>query len=284
MATGPKVTEERDDRGLPVVVLTHPRGGRATVHRHGAHVTRWTDASGDDVLFLSAASRFGEGAAIRGGIPVIFPQFAEQGPLPKHGFARTSEWALVDTVDAEDEACAVFQLTDTPATHAVWDHAFRAEVAVVLADALTVVLSVENTGEAPFEFTCALHGYLRVDDARRAAVDGLRGVRFRDKVAGGEAVQEEDELRFAGEVDRVYLGATPELRLRDGDGHTTTLRARGFPDAVVWNPGPELAAKLEDLEEDGWRRFVCVEAGQVGTPVRLKPGERWSAAQTIARG
>jgi glucose-6-phosphate 1-epimerase len=284
MPNAPRVTEAAGEAGLPTVVLAHPRGGRAVVYAHGAHVASWTDASGEEALFLSGASKFGAGAAIRGGIPVIFPQFADQGPLPKHGFARTAEWALVEWVDGEDEARAVFRLADTPATRAVWDHAFRAEVAVVLADALTVTLSVENAGGAPFELTAALHSYLRVAEVREVAVLGLRGVRYHDKVAGGDAVQETEELEIGGEVDRVYLGAPDELRLRDGAaGRTTVVRSRGFPDAVVWNPWAELAAKLEDMEEGGWECFVCVEAAHVGAPVRLEPGARWSASQTIAR-
>lgn len=32
----------------------------------------------------------------RGGIPVCFPQFGGFGPLAQHGFARTSEFMLVD--------------------------------------------------------------------------------------------------------------------------------------------------------------------------------------------
>lgn len=261
------------------IVLTSRAGGRAEVLAHGAHVVRWTDAAGGEVLYLSPRSRFGPGASIRGGIPVIFPQFAELGPLPKHGFARTAEWEVVE----HEPTRAVLRLADSAETRAVWDHAFAAELRVELGHALAVTLAVRNTGAAAFDFTCALHTYLRVADVRRTAVLGLGGVRFHDKVAGGEHVQGADELRFAGETDRVYLAAPGELRVRDqADGRTIVVRKRGFPDAVVWNPWADKARGMDDLGEDQFPRFVCVEAARVASPVRLEPGARWRAGQEIA--
>src|SRR5438270_10896601 len=70
-------------------------GARVEVYTHGAHLTSWKPASGEERLFLSSRSSFTPDSAIRGGVPVIFPQFSAMGPLPKHGFARVSEWELV---------------------------------------------------------------------------------------------------------------------------------------------------------------------------------------------
>ena len=67
---------------------------RLKIYLHGAHVTSWVPAGGDERLFLSQKSEFRPGAAIRGGVPVIFPQFGGLGTLPKHGFARTLPWDL----------------------------------------------------------------------------------------------------------------------------------------------------------------------------------------------
>lgn len=271
--------DTRQDEPHAGLEIASPGGGLAEVRLHGAHVVRWMDASGVELLYLSPRSRFGKGAAIRGGIPVIFPQFADLGPLPKHGFARTAEWTPAER--AADRA--VLRLADSPETRAVWEHAFAAELRVEAGDALTVTLAIRNTGEAPFEFTAALHTYLRVGDLRRAAVLGLGGVRYHDKVAGGEHVQPGDELRFAEETDRVYYAAPDELRVRDeAEGRTIVVRKRGFPDAVVWNPWAEKAKALDDLGEDQFSRFVCVEAAHVGSPVRLEPGARWEASQAIS--
>jgi glucose-6-phosphate 1-epimerase len=262
----------------PAITLTSPDGGRAEIRLHGGHVTRWTDASGSEVIYLSPRARFDAGAAIRGGVPIIFPQFADLGPLPKHGFARTAEWEVVE----QDASRTVLRLTDTPATHAVWDQAFEADLRVELTDgALEMSLAVCNTGERAFEFTCALHTYFRVGDVRRASVLGLDGVRYEDKVAGGEEVQSGD-LRLAGETDRVYFAAPDELRIRDeAEGRTIVLTKRGFPDAVVWNPWAEKAGEMDDLGGDQWPFFVCVEAACVGRPVRLEPGARWEGGQRI---
>src|SRR6516225_9990491 len=107
--------------GLPRLQLSAGDGARAEIHAHGAHLTSWLPAGGDEHLYLSGRARFESGAAIRGGVPVIFPQFAGEGPLPKHGFARSLPWALASvTQPAADRACAVFRLEDSAQTRAIW--------------------------------------------------------------------------------------------------------------------------------------------------------------------
>ena len=87
-------------------------------------------------------------------------------------------------------------------------------------------------------------------------------------------------MRFAGEVDRVYADAPNEVALRE-PGRALVVAADGFADVVVWNPGPDRAAALADLEPDGWRRFVCVEAAAAARPVEVALGERWIGAQRL---
>ncbi len=70
-------------------------GDTASIVAHGAHVTSWRTANGVEQLYLSPRSAYHSGAAIRGGVPIIFPQFNMVGPLPRHGFARTAPWQLV---------------------------------------------------------------------------------------------------------------------------------------------------------------------------------------------
>lgn len=283
----PPARTDAETDALPRVALRAADGARAEAYRHGAHVTSWIPAGeADDRLYLSARSAFRPGAAIRGGVPVIFPQFAAFGPLPKHGFAREVEWQLVDQgVAADGDAAATFRLADAPATRAVWPHPFAAELTVTVGGAvLDLRLRVTNTGDAPLAFTGALHTYLRVGDVEAAAVRGLAGVRYRDSAAGGvERVQDDAELRVSGEVDRIYLQAPPVLEVRE-PGRVLRVTHAGFPDVVVWNPGAERAAALPDLEPGGHRRLLCVEAAVVGTPVRLAPGARWDGRQTLVAG
>lgn len=265
---------------MDVIRLTHPSGSTAQVHLHGAHVTSWVPAGGSEALFVSRASRFGPGTAIRGGVPIIFPQFAELGPLPKHGFARTQPWERVDVADAR----ATLRLRDSEQTRAIWPHAFLAEFTVELQAAqIAMRLAVTNTDGEPFAFTAALHTYLRVADAYRASVGGLRALEYRDKVRDGKTFVEKDaELRIHGEIDRVYMNAPSTLHLRDPAGdRTIRIRAEGFADAVVWNPGTHGAAEFPDMEADEASEMLCVEAAEATAPIRLTPGEVWHSAQVL---
>ncbi len=268
-----------DPAGLPKLRLSHPSGGRAEVYLHGAHVTSWVPAGGSEALFLSRAATFAQGTAIRGGVPVIFPQFAALGPLPKHGVARTQPWERVD--DGDRPGAVRLRLRDSAETHAVWPHAFVAELAVEVGDDwLSIELTIRNTGDAAFEFTAALHTYLRVGDVRRASIEGLHGLRYR--AGKEERVDEDRSLIVNGEVDRVYLNTPPDLVVHDPqNARDFLLRARGFADTVVWNPWAAATAALPDMEDDEYLEMICVEAAQVGAPVRLDAGASWTGSQRI---
>ncbi len=250
---------------------------------HGGHLLAWTTPDGVERLFLSAASEYGEGRAIRGGVPVVFPQFSGFGPLPKHGLVRTRVWRVLEAErDAGGRAVLRFALEDDADTRVRWPHRFACELAARAAgDELVLEFAVSNTGETPFTFAAALHTYLCVTDIGAAALHGLDGCGYRDTAAGGgERLGEPGPLRFEGEVDRIYPALAAPVELDTGCGRLA-IGQHGFADLVVWNPGEARAAGLADLEPDGWRRFVCVEAARIVDPVELVPGARWSGVQRL---
>ncbi|MDB5970996.1 MAG: D-hexose-6-phosphate mutarotase [Hydrocarboniphaga sp.] len=262
----------------PSLHLQSTDGASAEIHAQGAHLSSWRSASGVEQLFLSTRSAFAPGVAIRGGIPVIFPQFAGEGPLPKHGFARSRLWTLLE----QQADRARWSLESSAASLAIWPQAFRCELAIEIGGSqLQVELSVLNTGETPMQFTAALHTYLRVAAIDEVRVLGLQGLRYRDSAQGSaEFVELGEQLAIVGEVDRIYFDAPPQLELIQPSSRLL-IGQRGFTDTVVWNPGAEKGAALADLEVDGYRRMLCIEAATVGRPVHLAPGERWAGSQTL---
>ena len=267
--------------GQPAMWLRAPDGAELTVLLHGGHIVSWIPAGDQERLYLSPLAQAGGSHAVRGGIPVVFPQFANRGPLPAHGLARNRLWQWVEGAQRGDVVIGVLRLTDDEATRAIWPHAFEAELSFSFSGLqLDVELAITNTGHEVFDFQAALHTYLLVDDVRRARLGGLYGVRYEDKVTGGSQHQEMDPFSFAGEIDRIYFDATGPLSLATAAGRTTITRD-GFDDVVVWNPGPTRAAALPDLPDDDWLQMLCVEAAQIGAPVTLAPGQEWVARQSF---
>jgi glucose-6-phosphate 1-epimerase len=253
---------------LPAVAITAADGAQAIVTLYGAHVISWTSADGAERLFCSASSALDGSRAIRGGVPVIFPQFAERGPGMRHGFARVSTWRLHDSGQADDGAFAVFALgpDDLAApVAAAWPHPFSLTLRVaVQGGSLSLTLDVRNTGAAPFDFGAALHTYFAVDDLEQVAIEG----------AGP------DTLRIADKLDQVFAGIDGAIVLRDERG-ALRLEQDGFGDAVVWNPGAADAAALADLGNEEYRRFVCIEPA-VADQRSLAAGAAWRGAHTIS--
>lgn len=258
-------------------------GASVQMTAQGAHVCSWIPAGGQEQLFLSKTSEWREGVAIRGGVPVIFPQFGGLGNLPKHGFARTTQWKLEScSNDAQGKGIAVFVLQDNEASRAVWPYAFTAQLRVTVhADQLNIALDIRNTGTDSFSFTAALHTYFAVQDIAAARLHGLQHCQYRDSMNGGQLCTETaDSLQITAETDRIYLNTPSELRLQQPQ-QVMQIRSEGFADTVVWNPGATGAVKLSDLEPEGHQRMLCVEAAAIGQPVILAAGQSWCGQQQL---
>lgn len=270
---------------MPVLRLAHASGGSAEIYLHGAQVMSWMLPGGEEKLFVASEASFVPGQPIRGGIPVVFPQFAHDGPLPQHGFARTALWTLLGDEDDERHASATLELSESEATNALWPHRFQAHLTVsVGASELEVTLGVTNTDSHSFNFTTALHTYLAIGDIREAALEGLTGGEYLDKTRENTRLVEESERLVVMEhTDSVYVDAPNSLILRDGGRRPPTrIDKTGFRDVVVWNPWSEKVTTFSGMTAEDYLHTICVEAAQVIVPIELGPGESWQGSQKLS--
>lgn len=263
--------------GLLKADLKHPSGARGVIYRHGAHLTKWQSSAGNDWIFTSECAKFGAGSAIRGGVPIIFPQFNEIGKGPRHGFARNVEWQTAD----QDGNRLILVLESGEDTQ-VWPHQFRAELECRIdALSLKMALSITNTSTKSFEFTCAFHTYFRIHSLETCAVDGLTGLSYWDN-DGSDFNQrhsfEAQQLKVGDAFDRVFFNYQQPLVLHSKQSQLK-IEHSGFKDIVVWNPGREATEKMDDLADYEYKQMLCIEAAQIDKPVQLHPGETWLGTQ-----
>jgi glucose-6-phosphate 1-epimerase len=96
-------------------------------------------------------------------------------------------------------------------------------------------------------FSWALHTYFAINDIAQTRIRGLG---------------DEEDFTFQGEVDQV-LTQVPECQNIVCDGMLGSIEISGqhCPSAIIWNPGREKAAAMNDLGQEHYSGFVCVERG-----------------------
>ncbi len=256
-----------------------PQGDSVFVAEQGAQVLSW-QTGGLERLYLSPASVCDGTTAIRGGMPVCFPQFNQRGTLPKHGFARNMAWRLVAEQSQGPEK--VFELSDNAQTLALWPVQFRAQLKVLLgAQSLKVQLSVQNLGLQTLHFTGALHTYLAVHQIDQVSLHGQAQQPEWD--AANDTHQKcLGQLTFTSEFDRVYDVATekqPTWVLHDGPQPLHISQSDSWGQSVVWNPGAEKCSQLKDMPSKGYQHMLCVEAARVTSSIEVPPSQQWEAWQ-----
>jgi len=260
---------------LDKVTLKHISGASAEIHLFGAHVTSFKDQTGKELLYMSTKSLFKLGTPIRGGIPIMFPQFADSGPLAKHGWARTSFWKVRRQGDSE----VVLELKSSASTLEDWPYEYELvlEVKIEYNDDLdddvfkknVAVLKMELDITSPdkaFYFTGGFHPYILTDDLNSVTITGLKRtdkeqLHFIDNATGRKAQELAGDVDLAvttlgkREVDRIYIDSTDRV----DTGKIVVEKYGGFKDLVIWNPHSEKGNKIEDMEKDDYTKFVCVE-------------------------
>ncbi|NLJ54525.1 MAG: D-hexose-6-phosphate mutarotase [Intrasporangiaceae bacterium] len=253
----------------------------------GATVIAWQPTGYAPVLFLSSAAVLAPGSAVRGGVPVCFPWFGpgrQPGAPFSHGFARTASWDhSSDHIGEGGEQRLTYSLCRDDVSDPYWPYDYTADVGVQFGSQLTVSLTVTNLDTEIVSYEAALHSYLAVGSIHDTRVEGLDGAEYVDKAAGGMRRRQEGSLTFTGETDNVYAWAGPVTVVDAAGGRHIDVRSSGASNIIVWNPWREKAARLADLGEGEWERFVCVEAGRVlDGAVRLGEGESHTLTTTIS--
>lgn len=252
---------------------------RVVVSTWGGRVVEWKHG-GRDILFRSALFDSDEVNAPHVGIPVLFPQFGRFGDGEMHGFVRNRNWRIESINSGE---CTLVLLSADHRLDETSGKEFSARVSVRLDDGrLSIGLEFVNASMTqPLVFTTGLHTYLAVEDLATARVLGLQGSNYLDAADQlAPAVDLGRDLSFPACVDRVYVSAPSPIALVARDLEISIDQV-GFEDCVVWNPGSELGPQFDDMADDEWRKFVCIEAAQIQNPVILNPGESWTGSQTL---
>ena len=244
--------------GLPKASVRTP-WSQAEIYLHGAQVTGFQKDGEPPLLFLSPASRFAAGKAIRGGVPICFPWFGSRPGDVAHGFARITDWTVIGAAALPDGGATLRLALPNTAASQAWPP-FKAEFTVTMRDRLAMELAVTNQADdRDFEFEECLHTYFAVGDIGEVFITGLERAPYLDKTAADASrIESGEAIRITAQTDRTYFDTAGTVEIHDPVLHRKiTVQKSGSASTVVWNPWTTQV--LPDLGPEEYRRMLCVE-------------------------
>ena len=270
--------------GFPFIQICN-RSATAMISVYAAQVLSFRPTEEkEDLLFLSPKSYYDDGKAIRGGIPVCWPWFGANAvglDRPSHGFVRNGLWTVAGTEATTDfETKVRLKFPENAHNDHCWQQAFALELEISVGDTLTLDLMTRNTGEQSFSITQAFHTYLRIGNIGQVRILGLEGAVYADKLDDDRQKRQAGALTVWEEVDRIYTDVKNELIVDDAAfKRRIKITAAASKTAVVWNPWTKKSAILPDLDDGDFRRFICVETGNIAENIVELPPD--SACQLL---
>nr|WP_321282033.1 D-hexose-6-phosphate mutarotase [uncultured Vibrio sp.] len=269
---------------VKVVRIIHDKA-TAGIALHGGHVVSYKPQGQEDLIWMSEKAVFDGKAALRGGIPVCWPWFGRIAS-PAHGFARTTEWELIEHRENENGVIVELALFPSEETHQIWPHMFEARLLVEVGDELKVTLKVLNIDDDAWTFSGALHTYLNVGDVLQAQTSGM-GSEYIDSLKGNEVCQGGAVLQLTDTIDRVYTQPEAQILVKDPVlGRTLSVENHGHNSAVLWNPWAEGAQSMGDMADNGYQTMLCVEsalhASSLDQGKTLQPGESYELVTVVS--
>lgn len=270
-----------------IVANIESKYASSTLSLYGAQVLSFKPKSERDLLFLSPDTFYQNGKAIRGGIPICWPWFGahpDNKNLPSHGFARLSNWEVIQTSSNNGEIQIQLQLKNSGLTEALWPYKFETLISLTVGKSLKLNLKTINKGDKAFRITSALHSYLNISDSEKIKIKGLENTEYRDDVLHISSLQKESLLSIKGEVDRQYFNTSKTCIINDPTfQRQIQIDKIESQTTVVWNPGNALAAKMTDLGDKEYKNMLCIEAANnMNDTITINPGESHSLQTQIS--
>ncbi|ORX80656.1 galactose mutarotase-like protein [Anaeromyces robustus] len=281
----------RDSNGNLIKVKINNTNASAEIYMFGATLTSWV-VNGQERLFLSKKAILNGTKAIRGGIPIVFPQFNTKltTDLPSHGFARITTWKWGGiNINTPDRKEVSFILTDKEVNKKyleIWPHQFKLVYTVLLdGKSLSTSLRIKNTGNEPWLFNTLLHTYFNVDDLTEAGVNGLINCNYIDTSPEGNGekkIEDRQKIVFQKEVDSIYYDVNQKnFKLQTGFKNDIMVEKCTLPDVVVWNPWIEKSKRMADFGEESYPHMFCFEVGSVYQPIELDVDAVYEGGQVL---
>ncbi|HJE29943.1 MAG TPA: D-hexose-6-phosphate mutarotase, partial [Pseudomonas nitrititolerans] len=202
---------------------------------------------------------------------------------PFHGLVRGLGWQLAQQRCEGDAGILEFTCPQASGALPGWPHRVELKLQVRLDERLHISLTSRNLGDQPVAISQALHSYFAIGDIHQVSVEGLDGCRYIDTLQNWQQRQQQGDLRFTGETDRIYLDLPSRLALRDpASNRRITLETGGSHSAILWNPWIAKAQRLSQFADDAWQRMLCIETANVmDDRIRLEAGASHTLAVSI---
>lgn len=275
---------------LDVIKISY-NGATITISYFGGTLLSYINKDGEEKLFKSEKMITDKSKAVRGGVPIVFPQFGKSGPLVQHGFARTAMWEITkdpEVIDG-DNVNVVFSLIQSKEIKNIWPlQEFTLDHSITFgSNNLETSISVINNGKEEFEFQTLLHTYYSLEDISDVRIEGLKSLEYKDQLQDGKVFVEESEVKtIEKETDSIYKNGkkiivacknkTIEIKVE------LKQENENKPcDVVLWNPWIDKSKAMGDFGDEEYHNMICVEPGLVSRYEKCFPNRKWSLTQTV---
>jgi len=258
-----KVTRATLSKNVVFLEVKH-KNCQAKVSLYGGQVLSWQPKNEREVFWLSKASQYQKGKAIRGGIPLCWPWFGAHHKDPNnkvgnHGFARQRNW-LLDNITIKPSGVEIVLTLQGEDEHELWSSPFELTQTLCLGPEFNQTLTINNLSTVDVEYTGALHSYFYISSPTNITIEPLSSANFDDKLTG-KHVKAETLINGEGPVDRVYY-TNEKMQIVDLKWkRVIEVESSNTHEWIFWNPGTKLAQKMPDIHTSGEQEFICLEAG-----------------------
>ena len=263
-----------------MIAIKHERF-HAQLSEFGGQLLSFETQANPKWFWLSNSAKLDGSKAIRGGVPICWPWFgpSQDKNKPQHGYARLAKWTMTTFQAQQNKVVVTLEpiLDENMCALPV-----RLTQTITFSLGIEIKLTTKNVSNSDYELTQAIHTYFHVQDISKTSLVGL------DKYGSNDHA----ELRIDGHIDKIFTYPSepqrfkqnkhielPALSLKTPNGQLE-ISGSGHDSVVVWNPWQDLAQKMPDFDDEGYRQMLCVEMANT-KPVILAPEQTCSLAQAI---